>query len=360
MNPNRTVRATGGFSLVELMIAMGLGLILLGGIITLFVNVKRSYTVEGEIARMQESARVAFDLLARDLRHAGLSACNTRGTAVANSVEGSGSLSSFAQGLVGYEGGVSTFPTEATSVLSNTDAVIIHMADIDGSLGVDSHNLNAASIHLDGNPPFSDGDVLAIASPNCTQIGIFTVTQVNESTEIVVHNTGGSPQLNCTKVLIGSYDCDSPFIPGPGQQPAQSPFIGGSVMQLSSALYYLRNTDFTTGSNYPALYRRLINDTAASEMVAHVQDMSLRYGLDTDNDGLPNRFVKAGDVGAPSSLNWRNVINVRMELLMRSPEQVADVAQSYTFDGTTTTPTDRYLRRVYDSTIQLRNRGLSL
>jgi prepilin-type N-terminal cleavage/methylation domain-containing protein len=59
-----------GFSLVELMIAMVLGLVLLGGVIAAFVSATGSLAVNREIDRSQESMRFVFDLLADEIRQA--------------------------------------------------------------------------------------------------------------------------------------------------------------------------------------------------------------------------------------------------------------------------------------------------
>lgn len=65
------VRGSRGFSLVELMIAIVLGLVVMGGVISIFVANRQAFRVSENMAHVQENARVAFELLARDLREAG-------------------------------------------------------------------------------------------------------------------------------------------------------------------------------------------------------------------------------------------------------------------------------------------------
>jgi len=60
-----------GFSLVEIMVAMTLGLVLLGGTITLYASSKNSYRLQENIAGMQENARFAIHALRRDVEMAG-------------------------------------------------------------------------------------------------------------------------------------------------------------------------------------------------------------------------------------------------------------------------------------------------
>lgn len=60
-----------GLTLLELMIAMALGLLLLTGIGTIYVGGNQTYRVQEQNARVQESGRYALDVLGRSLRQAG-------------------------------------------------------------------------------------------------------------------------------------------------------------------------------------------------------------------------------------------------------------------------------------------------
>lgn len=60
-----------GLTLVELMVAMVLSLILIGGVIQLFVQSKASYNLQDGVARAQENGRLAVAFIERHLRRAG-------------------------------------------------------------------------------------------------------------------------------------------------------------------------------------------------------------------------------------------------------------------------------------------------
>jgi type IV pilus assembly protein PilW len=66
------IRYTGktqrGMSVIELMIALAIGLFLTAGLISLFVNSKQSYRLNENMARLQENARFAMTFIARDIR----------------------------------------------------------------------------------------------------------------------------------------------------------------------------------------------------------------------------------------------------------------------------------------------------
>jgi type IV pilus assembly protein PilW len=65
-----------GLSLVELMVAMVLGLLVVGAAFAIFHSNQETYRANEGLARMQENARVAFELITEDIRGAGGNACN--------------------------------------------------------------------------------------------------------------------------------------------------------------------------------------------------------------------------------------------------------------------------------------------
>lgn len=60
-----------GFTLIEIMVALVLGLILLAGIIQLFLGSKQTYRFHDALSRVQENGRFALEKMTRDLRMAG-------------------------------------------------------------------------------------------------------------------------------------------------------------------------------------------------------------------------------------------------------------------------------------------------
>jgi type IV pilus assembly protein PilW len=60
-----------GFTLVELMVAMTVGLFLTAGMISLFIGSKQSYRATEALSRLQENGRFALEYLSRDVRQVG-------------------------------------------------------------------------------------------------------------------------------------------------------------------------------------------------------------------------------------------------------------------------------------------------
>jgi type IV pilus assembly protein PilW len=61
----------GGFSLVELMIAMAVGLVVLAGVYTVFVLQNKTFSTQEDVVEMQQSVRAGIDIMAREIGMAG-------------------------------------------------------------------------------------------------------------------------------------------------------------------------------------------------------------------------------------------------------------------------------------------------
>lgn len=69
-----------GFSLIELMITLILSSLLLLGVLQLYINSNATDRTSNELARVQESGRVAIELIGREARRAGYQGCVGAGT----------------------------------------------------------------------------------------------------------------------------------------------------------------------------------------------------------------------------------------------------------------------------------------
>ncbi|AGA91847.1 prepilin-type N-terminal cleavage/methylation domain-containing protein [Thioflavicoccus mobilis 8321] len=104
-----------GFTLVELMVALLIGVFLTAGVLALFAATKQSYRINEGVSRVQESGRFAIDYMSRDLRLAGFTELGT--TLTSNFVMGWNGASSAPSGAM--TAGVPSSDYEAqTDVLS--------------------------------------------------------------------------------------------------------------------------------------------------------------------------------------------------------------------------------------------------
>ncbi len=125
---------------------------------------------------------------------------------------------------------------------------------------------------------------------------------------------------------------------------------GSKVFKYLSQAYYIG-----TFQNIPTLFSEKITDDASTKeevIVQGVENLQILYGIDTDADDITNQYVTADNVGTDE------IISLRIDLLIRSYQPVADLPQKYTYQNTTFTPSDNFLRKEFSITIKLRNRGV--
>lgn len=72
-------KTAAGFTLIELMVAMVLGILVAGGIISVFLSTSKSNHVQVQMARLQENGRFAISQITQSLRMANAGYCSNSG-----------------------------------------------------------------------------------------------------------------------------------------------------------------------------------------------------------------------------------------------------------------------------------------
>lgn len=354
-----------GLSMIELMVALLIGTLLTAAVLQMFLGSRTTYAMQTALATMQENARFAVEFLSRDLRIAGYIGCSAN-TSLANTLrDTSNSDEIYAQfdmsqpvmvedNYVVASGTSIPLPTAATPT-AGTDIVSVKFADGEGSCTVESHVAASATIHCYANHDYQKGQILLIS--DCAHSAIFqqsNTVNTGSQTKQVNHNSGQAVPGNCTKGLGLPVDCAS-------TQGTAYTFPSGATVQLyKNYAYYIDDNAF--GS--PALHRSAITVSSGSagleeqELVEGVENMQITYGIDNDDDGDADYYVAADTNGdGTEDLDVTEVVAIRISLLMRSIEDnVLSSAQTYSYNGAAVTATDRRLRKVFTTTITLRNR----
>lgn len=338
-----------GLTIVEMMVALALSLFLLAGITYVVVNSNRSYNTTDSFSRLQENARFAMEFLARDLRRAGYVGCAND----VNSVN-----STLNDGAMGP--GLSVFPIEGVDdigtnsvwagagdnvVLSHqpiagSDAIRIRYADLSNPIAVVKEMPNeSAVVFVNPGHGLKIGDIIALT--DCNSTDIMQLTNVDDSgssgsgMDNLVHNAGGTQAPgNRTQKLSKMY----------GE--------GATVLKFQSYVYYVATND----NGRRALFRE--SSAGAQELVEGVESMQIRYGL-ADSFRAPARYSQA-----VNTIPWTNdVVSVQIGLLMSTMASTEDGQYgidkdtgTYDVNGTNVTPPqERRLRKVFSTTISLRN-----
>ncbi len=336
-----------GLTLVELMIAVTLGVFITGSIIQLFINSKQSYRVQENLSRLQENARFAISFLNHDIRMAGNMGCVASTRILTNTLNDTSSFNyNFSSAIQGFEStGADTWSpaldASITAPLTGHDVLTVRGVlgqgvDITGQptnstdcdTDVKAVVAQTANLKISNTASFASDDIVIAA--NCDNAVIFQISQLSSGSE-VIHAEGVNPAPGNASTDLGACYAGK-----------------GELFKLISRTYYIR----TNPSGIHSLYRK-DGVSSAEELVEGIEDMQVLYGEDTDNDHTPNYYVSANS----SALNMDNVVSIRISLLATTiDDNLATVAVPYTIFGNSTTPTDHRIRRVFTTTIALRNR----
>ncbi len=311
-----------GFSLVELLVALTIGLFLVAGILYIYLSTRVSYSTNDAAARVQEDARFAMERLTRDIRMAGYTGCANSLDILPNMVSGSG-VTNFLQGdgiRVFANGTGWTNPTSSPVITRVAGTDVIQLRGVSQCSARLSANMGtaAANIPIVANT-CAWGNNSALVISDCTSVDIFKAASVSGS---AIAHAG----------LSKAYNSDA------------------LVWQYSETTYFI-GLHPTTGQ--PMLYQISADGVASaiSDVVGNVYDMRFVLNLDTDGDG----DVDTAAVSPASVATWSQVISVGLAFDVRSEDANSGTTPaSYTYDGATVT--DKRLRRNYSTTVGIRNR----
>lgn len=343
MKQQHSLPTQRGMTLIEILIAMVLGVFLLGGVIGIFINSKQTYRMQEALSRLQENSRFAVDFMSRDIRETDFWGCTRQDLNPPNNIlniGGSGfhaAVHSFTQGVLGVNDADSA---ETVVIDSNNDGDVTNDADADVIDGTDILSLSGATsegvfittVSADDTVPltstlhgFTTNNFLFVT--DCFNSDIFQPSAVTANT--ISHATSGSPG-NTASILSTSYGKEA------------------QIYTVSTIVYSIQNGV----SGLPSLYRTTNGDN--QELIEGVEDMQILYGEDTDNDGVVNYYVPAGTTG----LNMSQVISVRISLLAQTIDDniASRTGINYTFNGATTAAPDKRLRQVSTFTVAIRSR----
>ncbi len=164
---------------------------------------------------------------------------------------------------------------------------------------------------------------------------------IDNGTDTLILRGAFSPQVSaCIEPPI--VGCPLPFVRTPTSCGDQGVITDTYYTDPTSTITYLINGSVlqqnTNGQN--------------NGLIEGIEDMQILYGVDTDTDGTANYYVSANNV-----VNMAQVISIRISLLAATvDDNLAAQPLTYTYNGVTTTPADLRIRRVFNTTIAMRNR----
>ncbi|MFC7515895.1 PilW family protein [Herbaspirillum sp. GCM10030257] len=338
-----------GLSLVELMIAITLGLVLVAGVTTLISQQSSTSRELNNTSRQIENGRYAIQVLRDDIELAGYygayfnialdfpvaSAAATLPDPCATSVTELDAALPVA--IQGYDS-PTTVPTALAACLadanhlSGTDILVIRRTDI---AAIPKADAVAGGVYIQAGLDTSKVFKRQVGSG--TDTSVFTLKKMDE-----------------TAADLHSFVVDIYYV-SPCNKPATGTTCSGA-----------RDDN---GNPIPTLKRLALGVSAGSTafintpLVEGIQNVQFDYGIDKDNDGAPDYYT-TGTYAQDGSTelvatDWRNVMTVRAHILSRNPDASSGYTDNKTYslglEGNVGPFDDHYKRHVFSETIRAVN-----
>lgn len=342
----RLVGKSSGFSLVELMVAITIGLILLGGIGYVYLGSRQTFRTQDDFSRIQENVRYALDQVGVDVRMAGYAGClnlasidpvNPSATPLIGVIANNPPAVGLGDAMRGYDGASWPLPgTAPANWVSGTGVFSISRASAVAVNLTGNTAPTNANIQIAGNPDnFVAGEALLVS--NCVTADLFRATTVSGGGTVTIAHSSSSNTSNFT---IYSYGDEA------------------EIFRMISNTYFIG----TNPAGVPALYRQPMTGNA-EEMVDNIENIVMRFGLDDgSNGGTANDFIVDSYASAGAVTNWRQVMTARISFVFRgNTSNIATQVQPCVVENAAcpsayTNTADRRLRQVATATFGLRNR----
>ncbi|MDQ2780692.1 MAG: prepilin-type N-terminal cleavage/methylation domain-containing protein [Pseudomonadota bacterium] len=332
-SPSRSpsAKSARGFGLVELMVALALGLVVVGGASVLFVSTRQASTSTENLSRIQESTRTGYDLMVREIREAGGTPCDSQ-VLVSDVLNGAQSATpdwwaTWGEPVRGFTG-ATAFDGVATGAavgerVAGTGAILVRYAE----------RLNGVAIatHVTGTRTFTTtvldhgvaaGDLLLAC--NYSQAAIFQASAVNTANGTIQHALSAGASGNCGNGLGLPTLCTA----------VGSPYefsAGSQLGRFVAAGWYIGNNGRAV-SGGRSLYR--ITRDGPEEVADGVTDLQTTFLV----TGAADYVV------ATAVTDWATVLAARIDLTFEGPDA-----------GVSTVGPGARLHRVVSFTANFRN-----
>ena len=232
-------------------------------------------------------------------------------------------------------------------------------------------NSGSGGLNVNGISGICEGDVLLVS--DCTKSQIFQATGISTG--------GGTGSCDVTPCFNLVHSNNATFTPGnasPTWSTTETYGLDSEIMQVITKTYFV---GVAASGGEPSLYLRENNGTP-EPIVEGIENMQILYGVDSTDDGIVDRYFSANnvpDADGDADTVFDGVISVKLSLLARTPQDLpglnrtpADYA-GLTYNmvspaspiiidpvaASNATATDRRMRKVFNLTVNIRNKSLN-
>lgn len=318
----------GGFSLVELMVAITLGLFLVIGLLSLIASNSAARAELDKTSRQIENGRFALSLLTEDIEHAGFTgAVVTRTSSSVIQAAPTVCPSTMTGASLGYVAATNYAATLPFSVYSPTTTP-----------GCISNQKAGTAIIAVSRASTS---TTAVGSALSTVAYLQASTCANETIPFAVNPAASGSGTN--RFPLTQSDCTT----------------SGVLRPLIQRLYYVSACNVCSGAKADTLptLKMVEYDVAGAmqttPLVEAIDDLQFDYGIDADGNGSPDSYTA-------TTTNWANVVTVRIHVLARNEFRSAGWSETRTYDmglaeGAVGPFNDNHKRHVYSGLARIEN-----
>lgn len=306
-----------GFSLVELLIVVGISSILLASLVSVFVSQSKTYARFSDIGELQQAGKTIIDYMAREIRMAG-----------------AGMLDKDYKFKNGDT--VATFP-HISSINSSTSSDAIRMrGNFQGVFGIISSTAGGADagdesikVKYREKAQFSVGNYITLNDRSISEIK--KVTAVS-SDKLTVSFANGDGLLSAHKNGV----------------------IFNGIQELR---YYVDTTGTLRRNNFEA--------NGNQPILENVESLQFQYGMDTNNDGIVDGWanyigesISVGGVSYVTDISMLKQINIWLLIRSTVADENINDTKTYVLGDRSYQPPEnlrKYRRLLFNTTVTLRN-----
>jgi len=364
-----------GLSLIELIIAMAIGGVVSVGVINLFSANSETYKLMQGQSRLQESSRFALDFMSRAIQQAGYKGCFSKNEEVHSTMDDEDDIPyefDITRGMWGYEYLASSSnwlpqlteldtpyitgnEIDTSTILKGTDVITIRNlsstdAPLISDLLVDTDPIVVA-IPANGFEFSAAADDLALIH-DCEKSTIFEITALT----VTIPNVQATIEHDVEVLNVGE-----PRNSDPGLALVNTFETDAAVSAIVSNTFFIApGAGINSDGDAPFSLWRKAGTSPPVELVEGVENLQVLYGIDDNNDAVPNQYVSANLV-----TDYADVITVRISITVNSVDSVGGsstptfgcIASGGRQPCYTGESVDGLIRRTFHQTVQLRNKG---